>query len=135
MAWAAVREQLDAPVWCLFGATAAWAVAYDTIYAIQDREDDRRIGVKSAALFFGSSIHLGVGTAFIAMLAFLSAAGWMAQIGWPYYVTLLGLGLFFSAQIGQLTRPVNPSQAFGMFRAHVWAGLAVLAGLLAGFLA
>jgi len=134
MAWAAVRGQLDAPVWCLFGATAAWAVAYDTIYAIQDRDDDRRIGVKSAALFFGSSMHLGVGAAFSAMLVLLSAAGWMAQIGWAYYATLLGLGLFFTVQLGQLQRPVGPSQAFVMFHAHVWVGVAVLAGLLAGFL-
>jgi 4-hydroxybenzoate polyprenyltransferase len=135
IAWAAVRGQLDSPVWCLFGAPAAWAVAYDTIYAIQDREDDRRIGVKSAALFFGSSVHLGVGTAFSTMLVLLTAAGWLAHIGWPYYVTLSGLALFFSVQIGQLRRPVDPSQAFGMFRAHVWVGVAVLAGLLAGFLA
>lgn len=134
MAWAAVRGRLDAPVWCLFGATAAWAVAYDTIYAIQDRDDDRRIGVQSTALFLGSSIHLGVGTAFLAMLILLSAAGWMAHIGWVYYGTLLGVGLFFSVQIGQLRSPVGPSQAFGMFRSHVWVGVAVLAGLLAGFL-
>jgi len=134
MAWAAVRGQLDAPVWYLFGATAAWAVAYDTIYAIQDRDDDLRIGVKSAALFFGASIHLGVGTAFSAMLVLLSAAGWMVQIGWAYYVTLLGVGLFFSVQIGHLRRPVDPSQAFAMFQAQVWVGVAVLAGLLAGLL-
>jgi 4-hydroxybenzoate polyprenyltransferase len=133
IAWAAARGRLEAPVWCLFGATAAWAIAYDTIYAIQDREDDRRIGVKSAALFFGPSIHVGVGTALSAMLILLSAAGWLAQIGWPYYATLLGLALFFSVQIRQLRGPVEPAQALGMFRAHVWGGLAVLAGLLAGF--
>lgn len=133
MAWTAVRGQLDAPVWCLFGATAAWAVAYDTIYAIQDQGDDRRIGVKSAALFFGPFIHLGVGTAFSVMLLLLSAAGWLAGIGWPYYATLLGLALFFLAQVERLRRPVSPSQAFGMFRAHVWVGAAVLVGLLAGF--
>jgi len=133
MAWAAVRGQLDAPVWCLFGATAAWAVAYDTIYAIQDREDDQRIGVKSSALFFGPFIHVGVGTAFCLMLLLLIAAGWLTHINWPYYATLSGLALFFVFQIGQLRRPVNPSQAFGMFKAHVWVGIAVLAGLLAGF--
>jgi 4-hydroxybenzoate polyprenyltransferase len=134
MAWTAVRGQLDAPVWCLFGATAAWAVAYDTIYAIQDRGDDRRIGVKSAALFFGPFVHLGVGTAFSVMLLLLCAAGWLAGIGWPYYATLLGLALFFMAQVGRLRRPISPSQAFGMFRAHVWVGAAVLVGLLAGLL-
>jgi 4-hydroxybenzoate polyprenyltransferase len=134
MAWVAVRGRLDAPVWCLFGATAAWAVAYDTIYAIQDRDDDRRIGVKSAALLFGPYIHVGVGMALGIMLLLLGAAGWLAGIGWPYYATLLGLVLFFSVQIGQLRGSISPSQAFGMFRAHVWVGAAVLVGLLAGLL-
>ena len=133
MAWAAVQGQLTAPAWCLFGATAAWALAYDTIYALQDREDDRRIGVKSAALFFGSSLRLAIGTAFGIMLLLLGAAGWMAQIGWAYYGTLLGVGMFFAVQVGQLRRPIDPPQAFGMFRAHVWVGVAILAGLVAGF--
>ena len=135
MAWAAVRGQLDAPVWCLFGATAAWAVAYDTIYAIQDQQDDRRIGVKSAALYFGPSVHQGVGLAFGIMLVFLTAAGWFAQLGWPYYAALLGVAVFFLLQIGQLQRPITPTHAFDMFRKHVWVGVAILAGLLAGVLA
>ena len=134
MAWAAVRGQVDTPVWCLFGATAAWAVAYDTIYAIQDQEDDRRIGVKSSALYFGSSVSLGVGVAFGIMLAFLTAAGWFAQLGWPYYAVLLGVAGFFLLQIDQLRRPITPAHAFAMFRKHVWVGIAILAGLLAGAL-
>jgi 4-hydroxybenzoate polyprenyltransferase len=134
MAWAAVRGQLDAPVWCLFGATAAWAVAYDTIYAIQDQEDDRRIGVKSAALYFGSSVYQGVGLAFGLMLAFLTTAGWFAQLKWPYYAALLGVAVFFLFQIEQLRRPMTPTRAFTMFRQQVWVGVAILAGLLAGVL-
>ncbi len=134
MAWAAVRGQLDAPVWCLFGATAAWAVAYDTIYAIQDQEDDRRIGIKSAALYFGSSVHQGVGLAFGIMLVFLTAAGWLAQLGWPYYAALLGVAIFFLLQIDQLRRSITPTQAFGMFREQVWVGITILSGLLAGVL-
>ena len=134
MAWAAVRGQLDAPVWCLFGATAAWAVAYDTIYAIQDQEDDRRIGVKSAALYFGSSVHQAVGLAFGIMLAFLITAGWLAQLRWPYYAALVGVAVFFLFQIGRLRRPIPPPYAFDMFRKHVWVGIAILAGLFAGVL-
>ncbi len=134
MAWAAVRGQLDAPVWCLYGATAAWAIAYDTIYAIQDQEDDRRIGVKSAALYLGSSLYQGVGLAFGIMLAFLTAAGWFAQLRWPYYVALLGVAVFFLLQIGQLRKPITPTHAFDMFRKHVWVGVAILAGLFAGTL-
>lgn len=134
MAWAAVREQVEAPAWLLFGATVAWAVAYDTIYAIQDQEDDRRIGVKSAALYFGSSLHWGVGLALSTMLALLVAVGWLTQLRWPYYLTLLAVGLFLGAQVGQLQKPIAPPHAFDMFRAHVWVGVAILVGLLAGTL-
>ncbi|MCS6897042.1 MAG: 4-hydroxybenzoate octaprenyltransferase [Nitrospira sp.] len=133
MAWAAARGRLDAPVWYLFGATAAWAVAYDTIYALQDRDDDRRIGVKSSALFFGDRLHVGVGIAYCLMLLLLGIAGWAVGIRWPYYVTLLGIAMFFFFQTLQLKKPIDSSAAFAMFRAHTWVGVAVLAGLLAGF--
>ena len=129
-----MQGQLDAPVWCLFGATAAWAVAYDTIYAIQDQEDDRRIGVKSAALYFGASIHLGVGLAFGVMMAFLTAVGWLADLGWLYYAALLGVGLFFLLQVRELQRPITPAHAFEMFRVHIWVGVTLLLGLLGGVL-
>ena len=135
MAWAAVRHQLDLPVWCLFGATVAWAVAYDTIYAIQDQEDDRKVGVKSSALYFGPSLHQGVGVALGIMLTLLILAGWLTQVRWPFYVTLLGVGLFFGSQVGRLRQPVTPIHAFAMFRAHIWAGAAILIGLLVGLLA
>jgi len=134
MAWAAVQARLDLPVWCLFAAAAAWAVAYDTIYALQDREDDGRIGVKSAALFFGSLTWLAVGAALCTMLVLLGAAGWMTKIGWPYYAALLSVGLFFAVQIAELRRPVDPHRAFALFRAHVWAGALILGGMVAGFL-
>lgn len=134
MAWAAVQGKLDAPVWCLFGATVAWAVAYDTIYAIQDQEDDRHIGVKSAALYFGPFIHQGVGVAFGVMVAFLTTAGWLAQLGWLYYVALLGVIAFFMRQVRQLRGAITPVEAFDMFRAHVWVGVTLLIGLLGGLL-
>jgi 4-hydroxybenzoate polyprenyltransferase len=134
MAWAAVEGRLAPPVWLLFGATVAWAIAYDTIYALQDREDDRRVGIKSAALFFGSSTWIAVGIALTVMLALLATAGWMTEIGPAYYAVLTAVAVFFGAHVRKLRRPISPSQAFAMFRAHVWAGVAVLAGLLAGFL-
>jgi 4-hydroxybenzoate polyprenyltransferase len=132
MAWAAVREHLDFSAWLLFGATAAWAIGYDTIYAVQDVEDDRRVGVKSSALYFGSGLHRGVGFALSAMLVLLAIAGWLSQLQWPFYGTLLGVGLFFMNQVRQLQQPVPPPRAFAMFRDHIWAGVAILLGLLAG---
>ena len=75
MAWAAVRNDLEAGTWLLFAATVCWAIVYDTIYAIQDREDDMKMGVKSSAILFGSYTWLGVGLAACTMLFFLSVAG------------------------------------------------------------
>lgn len=135
MAWAAARGTIDPPAWTVFAATILWAIAYDTIYAIQDLEDDQRIGVKSAALFFGSSTWIAVGLALGMMLAFLGAAGLQTGIGWPYFLTLGAVSVFFAMQVGSLRRAVTPSQAFRMFQAHVWVGLAIFAGLVAGFLA
>jgi 4-hydroxybenzoate polyprenyltransferase len=134
MAWAAVQSRLATPVWLLFGATVAWAIAYDTIYALQDREDDRRIGVKSAALFFGSSTWIAVAVALGVMLILLGISGWLAEIGGSYYAVLGAVAVFFAVQVVALRRPVPPPQAFAMFRAHVWSGVAILVGLLAGFL-
>lgn len=133
MAWAALQERLDLPAWLVFGATVAWALAYDTIYALQDRDDDRRIGVKSAALFFGSFTWLAVSASLTAMLVLLGMAGWMAAIGWPYYAALLGVALCFAMQSMQLRHPIAPPQAGAMFRAHAWCGLVILLGLIAGF--
>lgn len=134
MAWTASRGTLDAPAWCLFAATVCWAVGYDTIYALQDQEDDRRIGIKSSALLFGSSTWLAVGTALCAMLILLGLAGWLVEIGWIYYVALAAVGWWCLRQAQQLKGPVPPPTACHLFQQHVWVGAAILAGLLAGFL-
>lgn len=135
MAWAAARGTLDRTAWTVFAATIVWAIAYDTIYAIQDLEDDRRIGVKSSALFFGSSIWIAVGLMLGVMLVLLLAAGLQTGIGWPYFLMLGAVSVFFAMQTGTLRGVVTPSQAFRMFQAHVWVGLAIFVGLIAGFLA
>lgn len=133
MAWAAVRGRLELSTWLLFGATAAWALAYDTIYALQDQEDDRRIGVQSAAVLFGASVWLAVGAALAAMLLLLGWAGWLGGIGWPYYGVLAAVGAFFAAQALRLREPIPPLRAFALFRAHVLAGAAIFLGFLAGY--
>ena len=68
MAWAAVRNEIGWPALGLFVATICWAVGYDTIYALQDIEDDRRIGVRSSAIFFGEQCWIAVSGALFAML-------------------------------------------------------------------
>ena len=134
MAWAASRGTIDAPAWCLFAATVCWAIGYDTIYALQDQEDDRRIGVKSSALLFGSSTWIAVGTVFCAMLLLLGLAGWLADIGWIYYGALAAIGWWCVRQALQLRHTVPTPTAFHMFQQHVWVGAAVFIGMVAGFL-
>ncbi len=134
MAWSAAQRAVDAPAWCLFAATICWAVGYDTIYALQDQDDDRRIGVKSSAIFFGSWTWLAVSVALGGMLLFLGLAGSLTQIGWPYYLALITIGLFFVRQVRQLKDNISALTAFRMFQQHVWVGLAVLAGLIGGIL-
>lgn len=134
MAWTASQGAIEAPAWCLFAATVCWAIGYDTIYAFQDREDDRRIGVKSSALLFGSSAWIAVGTAFCAMLLLLGLAGRLADIGWIYYAALAAIGVWCLRQALQLRHTVTTPAAFHMFRQHVWVGTAVFIGMIAGFL-
>lgn len=134
MAWTAATGTLAAPAWTIFAATIVWAIAYDTIYAIQDQDDDRRIGVKSSALFFGSWTWLAVGLTLGLMLVLLGTAGVQAGIGWPYFMMLGAVSVFFAIQTGTLRGAVTPSQAFTMFQAHVWVGLAIFAGIIAGFI-
>ena len=134
MAWAASRGTIEGPAWCLFAATVCWAIGYDTIYALQDVVDDRRIGVKSSALLFGSSTWIAVGTAFGAMLLLLGLAGWLAHIGWIYYALLMAIGMWCGRQALQLRGAIPAPTAFRMFQQHVWVGAAILISMVAGFL-
>lgn len=134
MAWTASRGTIEATVWFIFAATICWAIGYDTIYALQDKEDDRRIGVKSSALFFEPYTWLAVGIALGTMLTLLGLAGWTVRTGWIFYGVLIAAGLYAGKQVKELRSPVDPGRAFNMFQEHVWLGSAILVGLLAGFL-
>ena len=134
MAWAAIRHQLDPAAWLLFTATICWALAYDTIYALQDVEDDRRIGVNSSAILFGSYVWIAVGTAETAMLGLLATAGWLENLNVAFYGGLAGVAGFLSQQVLRLRGTVSPPEAFAMFKQHVGVGLVILIGTWAGTL-
>lgn len=132
MAWGASRCTIDQPAWLLFAATVCWAIAYDTIYALQDREDDRRIGVKSSALLFGEAVPWAVGFFLSGMMICLIAAGQLSGLRMGYHLVLGLLVGLFAWQVRQLTVPVTPRAAFLMFRQHVYAGATVLLGIWIG---
>jgi 4-hydroxybenzoate polyprenyltransferase len=134
MAWAAVRNELETGTWLLFAATVCWAIVYDTIYAIQDREDDMKIGVKSSAILFGSYTWLGVGLFASFMLFFLSLAGEISNLGAEYFVGLLLIAILMGYQVVLLRSGITPQQAFKLFRQHCWIGVIVLLGISLGSL-
>lgn len=134
MAWTASRGTLESGAWLTFAATVCWAIAYDTIYALQDRDDDRRIGIKSSALYFGSGTWRAVGIAGAMMLFLLGIAAELVGIGVIAYVVLMAVGIFFAKQVNELRMPVSPARAFELFHQHVWVGTVILGGLLLGFL-
>jgi len=133
MAWTASRGRIDTAAWLTFAATVCWAIAYDTIYALQDLDDDRRIGVKSSALYFGSATWLAVAVASAMMLFLLGTSAGTVGIGGIAYGVLAAVGIWFAKQADELRRPISPARAFELFHQHAWIGTAILFGLVLGF--
>lgn len=129
MAWAAVTGELALTPALLFFATICWAIAYDTIYAIQDVEDDRRVGVRSSAILFGEASWAWVVAFLAGTLALLGAAGLREGLGVIYFAALSGCGVYFAYQGMRVRAGLSREQAFGLFRAHAWVGAAVLAAM------
>ncbi len=98
MAWAAVCGTLPAACWLLFTANICWTVAYDTQYAMVDRDDDLKIAVKSTAILFGHSDTLIIGLLQVATLLLLALAGIMLDVNRFYYVGILAAGGLFIYQ-------------------------------------
>jgi len=134
MAWAAVRNKLELSTLALFAATVCWAMVYDTIYAIQDKEDDLRIGVKSSAILFGSFTWLGVGLAGFFMLGCLSMVGKINHLGFEYSLALMGVAIILGYQVILLRSKISGEQAFALFKQHSWIGVLILGGILMGLM-
>jgi 4-hydroxybenzoate polyprenyltransferase len=137
MAWAAVHGTIGLPAVLIFVANVFWAMAYDTIYALMDREDDRRIGIRSTAVLFGRSV--GAALLFLFGMAglFLLFLGRTLDLGPAYYAAwaiAMGLSGFqaFSVRNLEAAQPsTDPHRhAFRLFRSNVMLGLVILLGLL-----
>jgi len=133
MAFAAQTHTVPMIAWLLLLATLLWAVIYDTFYAITDREDDRKIGVKSTAILFGQHDRLIIGILQIILLGVLIIIGQLAALNWPYYLGIVAGALFFAYQ-QWLTRHREPQAAFQAFLNNNWFGAAVFGGIFVNFL-
>lgn len=134
MAFTAISNEWPPLVaWVLFLASLCWTVAYDTMYAMSDREDDLKIGVKSSAIFFGRYDKLVIGFLQLLTLVLLIWVGQLAHLGWIYYLTLLvaaGFALYEQYLIKQRER----MRCFQAFLNNNWFGMAVFLGISLDYL-
>ena len=134
MGYAAVLGDVPAVGWVLLLANIFWAVAYDTEYAMVDRDDDVRIGIKTAAITFGRFDVAAVMLCYGAMLALLAGVGAHYRMGALYYAGLaaaLALMLYHY----RLIRTRDRDACFKAFNHNNWVGAAVFAGIFADFAA
>jgi len=129
MAFMAQTGELTQVTWLLYLATLLWSLAYDTLYAMADREEDLKIGVKSTAILFGDADRLITGMVQILMLLTLLLVGSKLELNWSYYLSLvLGGGLFVYQH--HLVRDREPKRCIQAFLNNHWFGLVVFIGLV-----
>ncbi len=133
MAFTALQGQVPLVGWVLFAATVVWALIYDTEYAMVDREDDLKIGVKSTAILFGRYDRLAIALLQLLMLLLLAWVGVLSARGWAYYVGLAVASLFFVRQ-QWLIRGREPRDCFAAFTSNNCFGMSVYFGLLVDYL-
>lgn len=134
MAFAAVLGHIPPVAWLLMLANIFWAIAYDTEYAMVDREDDLRIGIKSSAITFGQFDVVAVMVCYAITLAILVIVGQWLLMSLAYDV-----GLMIAASVAVhhyfLIKDREKSKCFSAFLGNVWFGFAIFLGLVAHYLA
>ena len=133
MAFAALTGELDPRLWWLFAATVIWAVVYDTMYAMVDRDDDLRIGVKSSAILFGQHDRLIIGACQVLMIALLYIAGRQFGLGNWYNLGLVAASLL-AAYHQWLIRDRDRAACFRAFLHNHWLGMTVFVGIVLDYL-
>lgn len=129
MSFAALQNAVPPVAWVMLAANIAWAVAYDTEYAMVDRDDDLRIGVKSTAILFGEADRLIIGILQVLMLVCLLLIGQRAELGAVYYVTVGVAAAMFGYQ-QYLIRDRSREGCFRAFLNNNYVGGVVFAGVL-----
>lgn len=133
MAYAAHLGEVPAEAWWLLLANVFWAVAYDTEYAMVDREDDLKIGIKTSAITFGRFDVAAVMASYAATLAIIGWVGFTLHLGWAFYA-----GLAVAAGImGVHYTWIRGRERMACFKAFLhnnWVGAAIFAGIVVDFL-
>lgn len=132
MAWAAQANELSWMAWFLFAINSLWTIAYDTQYAMVDRDDDIEIGIKSTAILFGRFDKMIIGLLQLLCLIMFIFVGYYYQLGASYYWGVLVAGALFVYQ-QHLIRHRERMPCFDAFLNNNYVGMAITIGLLVAF--
>ena len=131
MAYAAIQQHLPLECWLLFAANFFYAFAYDTEYAMVDRDDDARIGIRTSALTLGRWDVPAVMACYALMLALLAAEGLLLELAWPYFAGLAAAAGMM-VHHWRLIRERTREGSFQAFLHNNWVGAAVFVGIFFG---
>ncbi len=133
MAFAAQTNQIPPIAWLLFITSVLWAITYDTEYAMTDREDDAKIGIKSTAILFGANDRWIIGLIQIILIALLLMIGRYLGLHYWYYLGVT-VAAGFSIYQQRLIRNRDPKSCFRAFLNNNWFGFAIFAGIFLSYL-
>jgi 4-hydroxybenzoate polyprenyltransferase len=129
MAFAAQTEQIPPLAWLVFGTVLIWAIIYDTFYAMADREDDLKLGVKSTAILFGNADLCIIGGLQILMLVALVFIGNMAELSTWYYTSIVITGTLMIYH-QWIARDRHSSSCFNAFLHNQYIGMTIFIGIV-----
>lgn len=132
MAFAAVSESVPLSCWLMFLANILWAVAYDTQYAMVDRDDDLKIGIKSTAILFGRQDKLIIGILQVAVLGLMVGIGYLNQLNGAFYAAVAAAGVLFIYQ-QKLIANREREACFKAFLNNNYVGLVLFLGLAVSY--
>jgi 4-hydroxybenzoate polyprenyltransferase len=129
MGWPAAFGRLDAPALVLYAGSICWVIAYDTIYAHQDREDDLMIGIKSTALLFRERTRPMLAVFYSGAVVLIGLAGWMAGGGLIFSIGVIAFALHLAWQVIRLDVD-DPAHCLMLFKSNRDAGLILFGAML-----
>ena len=133
ISWSAVTGNINLATWLLWGATIAWTLGFDTVYAMSDREDDLKIGINSSAIFFGKYAPEAVGLFFLVTAVLMAYLAVSLQLNLVFWLSLLAATLVWMWQYLRLRDLALPRPVYGqIFGQNVWIGFILLGGMIVG---
>lgn len=133
MAFATVNDVIPTQAWWLLVANVFWAIAYDTEYAMVDREDDLKIGIKTSAITFGNWDVLAIMLSYLISLLLILTCGLQFGLSWPFIISVVLAGLIAIYHYS-LIKERDRAKCFAAFRHNNWLGAAVFSGIVIDYL-